>query len=141
MNGAGSSGPGGLPFDWALDFRNVIVEVGPSMRAGTRNPLHFQRGAYDSKRFGYDITGSETAHCVSLDDSLIEEDIPVEYLRPCRPDGPGQTVVVIVGESGIKGTQRTTAYLNDGQWMMEVEQGDAGPLVISEDHLCRIWKV
>jgi transcription elongation factor SPT5 len=117
------------------------VEVGPSTRIGTRNPRHFQRGAYDGKRFGYDQTpGENNVHCVSLDDPNIVEEIAPEYLRPCRPDGPGQLVVCIAGPADIKGSQRTTSWLNDGQWMMEGEAADMGPMVIGEESLCRIWK-
>ena len=123
-----------------MDFRNVIVEVGPSTRTGTRNPLHFQRGVHDGKRFGYDATGPETAHCVSLDNPAVVEDIAAEYLRPARPDGPGQLVVCIAGGADVKGSQKTTSYLNEGQWMMEMEPGDMGPMVIGEEALCRIWK-
>lgn len=132
---------GGLPADWALDFRNVIVEVGPSALPGTRNPRHFQRGVYDGKRFGFNEITQTSAKCISLDDPSKEEEILAEYLRPCKPDGPGQVVIVITQEQGLQGSQKTTSYLNDGQWMMELDPGEVTPVVISEDSLCRIWKV
>lgn len=116
--------------------------MGPSTRSGTRNPLHFQRGAYDGQRFGIDeLKGEDTAHCVLLDDTSIVEEIPAEYLRPCKPDGPGQMVIIIAGGDGVKGQQKTTSYLNDGQWMMEMDGGGMGAMVIPEEHLCRIWKI
>lgn len=130
-----------IPFDWALDFRNIIVVVGPSSRQATRNPRHFQRGAYDGKFLGYDSTVGENVHCVSLEDSAVAEDIPAEYLRPARPDAAGQVVVCIAGGPEIKGQQRTTSYENDGQWMMVPEAGDMGALVLGEESLCRIWRV
>ena len=132
--------PTAIPFDWALDFRNVVVIVGPSSRAGTRNPIHYLRGAHDGKFFGYDSTVGESAHCVSVENPKITEDIPAEYLRPARPDAAGQVVVCIAGGPEMKGQQRTTSYENDGQWMMEAEAGDMGALVIGEESLCRIWK-
>ncbi|WWC92361.1 uncharacterized protein L201_007318 [Kwoniella dendrophila CBS 6074] len=139
MNGNGTIG--GLPWDWALDFRNIIVEVGPSSKPNTRSPLHFQRGQFDGQRFGYDSIVGESCHCVSLDDGSIIEDIPAEYLKPFKPDQPGQVVVVINGTQDQKGQQRTTQYENDGSWMMEMDQGDLGALVIDAGDLCRIWKV
>ena len=134
----------GLAWDWVLDFRNVIVEVGPSSRPGTRNPLHFQRGAYDGKKFGYDAPTDESARCVLLDDPSVEETIPVEYLRPAKPDGAGQSVVVVsstVGGSDMRGQQRVTLYEDSGSWMMEQDAGDVGPLVLDGAGLCRIWKI
>lgn len=129
---------GGIPWDWALDFRNVLVEVGPSTKLGTRAPLHFQRGAVDGRRFGVeDVTPDELVKCVSLDDGAIEE-IPAEYLRPVKPDGPGQLCICVVGES--KGAQRTTQYENDGQWMMEPEVDDMGAMVMDGAGLCRLWR-
>jgi transcription elongation factor SPT5 len=128
-----------VPWDWALDFRNVIVEIGPSAKPNTRSPLHFQRGAHDGKMFGYDGLSGETVRCVPLDNPSGEtEDVPAEYLRPARPTAAGQVVVIIAGEA--KGQQRTTSYENDGQWMMEAEQGDAGMIFVAGESLCRIWK-
>ncbi len=117
-----------------------MIVVGPSSRPGTRQPLHYQRGAHDGKFFGYDSVDGETVHCISLEDPREVEDIPAEYLRPARPDAAGQVVVCIAGGPEIKGQQRTTSYENDGQWMMEPEAGDMGALVIGEESLCRIWK-
>ncbi|EIW70126.1 hypothetical protein TREMEDRAFT_71529 [Tremella mesenterica DSM 1558] len=136
-------GIGELTWDWALDFRNIIVIIGPSTRIGTRNPLHFQRGAYDGKKFGYDQPDgdSEITRCVSLEDENVEENIPVEYLKPAYPDGPGQLVVVVGGGNDIRGQQRVTQYENDGQWMLEAEEGDEGALVLDARGLCRIWRV
>ncbi|WWC98489.1 transcription elongation factor SPT5 [Kwoniella sp. B9012] len=143
--GGAGGGPqvatGGIPWDWALDFRNVIVEVGSSSKPNSRSPLHFQRGGHDGKRFGYDQINGESCHCISLDDSSIIEDIPAEYLRPCKPDQPGQVVVCIGGGPEQKGQQRTTQYENDGSWMMEMDHGDLGALVVDSGDLCRIWKM
>ncbi|WVR08642.1 transcription elongation factor SPT5 [Kwoniella sp. DSM 27419] len=140
-NGASASAaPGGIAWDWALDFRNVIVEIGPSSRPNTRAPLHFQRGAHDGRRFGYDTIVGESCRCVSLDDPSVVEDIPAEYLKPCHPDTPGQTVVCIGGGTEIVGQQRTTQYENAGSWMMEMEHGDVAALVLDDKDLCRIWK-
>jgi hypothetical protein len=35
-----------------MDFWNIVIEVGPSSKPGTKNPRHHQRGAYDGRRFG-----------------------------------------------------------------------------------------
>ncbi|WWC65232.1 transcription elongation factor SPT5 [Kwoniella dejecticola CBS 10117] len=139
--GATNGGVGGLPWDWALDFRNVIVEVGPSLKPNTRSPLHFQRGAHDGKKFGYDQINGESCHCISLDSGDIIEDIPAEYLRPSKPDQQGQVVVCIGGGPDTKGQQRTTQYENGGSWMMELDHGDLAPLVLEAGDLCRIWKM
>jgi len=80
----------------------------------------------------------ETVRCVSLDDPNLVEEIPAEYLRPTRPDGPGQTCVCVTGD--LMGQQRTTQYENDGQWMMEQEAEDVGALVMDGTSLCRIWR-
>jgi transcription elongation factor SPT5 len=125
-----------VPWDWALDFRNVIVEIGPSVKPSTRSPLHFQRGALDGQVFGYDDIIGESMRCVSISDPSTSEVVPAEYLRPARPTQPGQVVVIIAGDA--KGQQRTTSYENDGQWMMEAEAGDM--LVLPGESLCRIWK-
>ncbi|KAK4688473.1 transcription elongation factor SPT5, partial [Tremellales sp. Uapishka_1] len=138
--GHGATSSNAIPWDWALDFRNVIVEVGPSTRPGTRNPLHFQRGAVDGQRFGLEAVSGETVTCQMLSSSEEIVDIPAEYLRPCRPDGPGQMVIFLTGTSDQKGQQRTTAYLNDGQWMMESAPGDPMAYVMDEESLCRLWK-
>jgi transcription elongation factor SPT5 len=114
------------------------VEIGETTRHGSTAPRHFQRGAYDGQKFGYDTPGAESAKCVLLSDPSVVEDIPAEYIRPARPDRPGQTVVVIAGEH--KGAQKVTQYLNDGAWMMEPEGGDLMAMVVSEASLCRIWK-
>lgn len=127
-----------VTWDWALDFRNVLVEVGPSNRPGTRNPLHHQRGAIDGQRFGLEQSVDEISKCVSLTDPSQVHQIPAEYLRPARPDGPGQVVVFLAGND--KGQQRTTAYMNDSQWMMEQDPSDMMALVMDEEGLCRIWK-
>lgn len=131
----------GLPWDWALDFRNVIVEIGPSYRPGSRNPLHFKRGFFDGKRFGYNDIIGESVRAILLDDPSIVEEIPAEYLRPAKADSQGQVVVVIGGGPEQKGQQRTTQYENGGSWMMELEGGDMAPLVVDGADLCRIWKV
>lgn len=128
--------PLAVPWDWALDFRNVIVEIGPSVKPSTRSPLHFQRGALDGQVFGYDDIIGESMRCVSVSDPSNSEVVPAEYLRPARPTQPGQVVVIIAGDA--KGQQRTTSYENDGQWMMEAEAGDM--LVLPGESLCRIWK-
>lgn len=131
----------GLPWDWALDFRNVIVEIGPSYRPGSRNPLHFKRGFFDGKRFGYNDIIGESVRAILLDDPSVVEEIPAEYLRPAKADSQGQVVVVIGGGPEQKGQQRTTQYENGGSWMMELEGGDMAPLVVDGADLCRIWKV
>ncbi|ORY31230.1 hypothetical protein BCR39DRAFT_465969 [Naematelia encephala] len=135
----GLSGQNDVPWDWALDFSSVMVEVGPSTRPGTRNPLHFRRGALDGQLFGYSsLADEETPRCVLLTDPNVTEDIGAEYLRPGKPTMPGQVVVVVAGPA--RGQQRTTQYQNDDLWMMELEQGDVQQLVIPDRHLCRIWK-
>ncbi|WRT70749.1 uncharacterized protein IL334_007748 [Kwoniella shivajii] len=140
----GVAGPEGIAWDWALDFRNVIVEVGSSQKPNTRSPLHFQRGLHDGKRFGYDTINGELCHCISLDDPNTIEDIPAEYLKPSKPDQPGQ-MVVCVGASGSqeqqRGLQRITQYENGGSWMMEMDPEDSSALVWEAIDLCRIWKV
>jgi transcription elongation factor SPT5 len=125
-----------------LDFQNVLVEVGPSSKPATRNPRHYQRGAYDNQRFGLESnsTSAESAKCRLLSDPSVVEDIPAEYLRPVRPDDSRQVVVFLNGGEGVKGQQRTTGYLNDGSWMMEADQGEVVGLVMDEQSLCRIWK-
>lgn len=50
-------------------------------------------------------------------------------------------MVIIGGASGVVGHQRTTAYENDGQWMMEGEAGDVTGLIVGQESLCKIWKV
>jgi transcription elongation factor SPT5 len=131
-----------MPWDWALDFRNVRVSVSSSAQRGSRNPLHFQRGALDNQIFGYaDLGDNEIPHCVLLSDPSVTADIPAEYLRPVRPNAPGQLVIVVNGPEGQKGQQRTTDYLNEGQWMMVPEPGlgEAVPMIVAESELCRIW--
>ena len=68
------------------------------------------------------------------------EEIPAEYLRPARPTGAGQTVVVIAGETVSTGQQLTTAYLDDNQWMMVPLEGQMVGSVLDGTDLCRIWK-
>lgn len=127
----------GVPWDWALDFRNVMVVVGPSQRPGTRNPRHFQRGFYDGKEFGIESTTGEMVNCRSLEDNSSIE-VPAEYLAPVRPDDEGQVVIFLSG-GDLKGQQRTTQYKSDNQWMMEQEPSDVVGLVMDEDCLARIW--
>lgn len=134
-----------FPWDWALDFRNVIVEIAASSRVGTRNPRHFQRGAYDGQVFGYSEPSSGTedvcvCHLLSDPSGATVENVPAEYLRPARPTLPGQVVVVIGGDGTMKGQQRTTEYADQGQWMMRPENGEMVPAVLGEGDLCRIWK-
>lgn len=146
---AGSTGPpaapgtlsdGGLPWDWAMDFWNIIIQVGPSSRQGTKNPRHHQRGAIDGRRFGLQAHhDNDTIEIVALDDPTLVEMLPSEYARPVRPDGSGQVCVTILGDN--KGSQRTTQYENDGQWMMEMEPDDASQLVMDGQALCRIWRL
>jgi transcription elongation factor SPT5 len=136
----GTARDGGLPWDWAMDFWNIIIEVGPSSRSGTKNPRHHQRGAIDGRRFGLQAHhDNDTIEIVALDDPTFKEMLPSEYARPVRPDGSGQVCVTILGDN--KGSQRTTQYENDGQWMMEMEPDDASQLVMDGQALCRIWRV
>lgn len=127
-----------MPWDWALDFRNVLVTVGPSQRPGSRNPRHFQRGFYDGQQFGIESTVNEDVVCRNLEDNEKAE-IPAEYLQPVRPDGEGQEVIVIAGDPVYKGQQRRTSYRNDQQWMMEAIATDPVPIVMDEENLARIW--
>jgi transcription elongation factor SPT5 len=140
-------GGGGMPeqdqgknWDWALDFRNVLVHVGPSRRPGSRNPRHFQRGAYDDATLGIEDTVGDDARCyvVSGADEGKQVDIPAEYLVPVRPDGSGQSVIAIAGDH--RGTQRRTQYKNDDVWLLDQEAGDVVPLLIEEVDLARIWQ-
>ncbi|ODN82947.1 transcription elongation factor SPT5 [Cryptococcus amylolentus CBS 6039] len=127
-----------MDYDWALDFRNIIVEIGQSSLRSSRNPLHYKRGAFDGRKFGYENVNGENCVCVQLDDPSVVEEIPAEYLRPSKPDGQGQVVVCIGGD--FKGQQKVTQYENGGSWMMDTG-GDLAPLVIDGNDLCRIWKV
>jgi transcription elongation factor SPT5 len=135
MSHGGSQGH--LQWDWALDFRNVIVTVGPSQRANSRNPRHFQRGFYDGKQLGIEALAGEMVQCRSMEDQH-QVDIPAEYLLPVAPDREGQVVIVIGGEH--KGQQRTTQYKSDNQWMTEPEAGDIVGAVLDENQLARIWR-
>ena len=133
-------GSSGLAWDWALDFRNVLVVVGPSQRPNTRNPRHFQRGHYDGKQMGIEDLQGESVICRAIEDPSKTVEIPAEYLLPVRPDREGQMSIVIAGDQSLKGQQRHTAYKNDTSWMMEQDQGDVVALVLDEDCLARIWK-
>lgn len=133
----------GIPWDWALDFRNVLVTVTYSQRPSSRNPRHYQRGYYDGQQFGIEpasVTNGENVVCRALDGSETLE-IPAEYLVPVRPDQSGQVVIFLAGDASLKGQQRTTAYKNDNQWLMEQAEGDIMALVMDEDSLARIWKI
>ena len=144
-SGAAPAAATGLPWDWALDFRNVIVEIGPSNKPGTRSPLHFQQGSYDGQQFGYDLpsnetAGSEACRCTLISDPTVLESIPAEYLRPARPTAAGQVVVVIGGDTADKGQQLTTDYQYEKQWMMQAQHPGAMGSVLDGADLCRIWK-
>jgi transcription elongation factor SPT5 len=129
----------GLSSDWAMDFWNIVIEVGPSSKQGTKQPRHHQRGAYDGRRFGLqNHLEDDILEVCALDDPGLVEKIPAEYARPVRPDGQGQLCVAILGDN--KGAQRTTQYENDGQWMMELEAEDVTPLVVDTAGLCKIWR-
>jgi transcription elongation factor SPT5 len=122
-----------------MDFWNILIEVGPSTKMGSKAPRHHQRGVYDGRTFGVvSHQPDDTLEIEALDDRSIREIIPVEYARPVRPDASGQVCVGVVGEA--KGTQRTTEYENEGQWMMEIEGDDPAQLVFDTASLCRIWK-
>lgn len=126
-----------------MDFRNVIVEIGPSTKAGSK-VRHYVRGQYDGQQFGYSephstVAGSESCKCTLLSDESVVENIPAEYIRPLRPTGPGQVVVVIQGEHGA-GQQFTTDYQDDAAWVMQIQPGEAVPTLIFGKDLCRIWR-
>ena len=119
-----------------------MVFIGQSSNPSRLNPLHFQRGAHDGKRFAYDDINNDVPRCVSLDNPSITEDIPPEYLRPVPPDGEGQTVVCVAGPPNVVGQQRVTQYKSEGSWMMVPNASDTvGAFVVDEGWLCRLWKI
>lgn len=118
------------------------MHVGPTRKVGTRNPRHFQRGAYDNTVLGIEDTEGDMAKCyvVSGPEEGTQLDIPAEYLVPVHPDDSGQTVIAIAGDQ--RGTQRRTSYKDDSVWLMEMDQdaGDVVALLIKEEELARIWQ-
>lgn len=113
-----------------------MVTIGP-----LSNGKAFKNDQYAGEIFGYsDITGSNVV-CQLLKDQSVVEEVPAEYLRPVRPDAPGQIVIAVAGPDDIKGLQRTTQYLDQGQWLMAADPQDVGaPMIVDERNLCRLWQ-
>jgi transcription elongation factor SPT5 len=128
--------------DWVLDFRNLIVEVGPTSDTRSKLPRRFENGRYDGKRFGYDEPKGSTPHCVLLDDPSVSMAIPAEYLKPVRPDASQQDVIVVSPLApGMHGSQLRTDFLDNDVWAMVAPPGQIAPDVVPQEYLCRIWNV
>jgi transcription elongation factor SPT5 len=126
-------------WDWALDFRNVIVEVGPSRRPGG-SAARFQSGQYDGQRFGLTtaLPNSQECECQLIQDPSVNLKIPAEFLHPVGPTGSGQRIVILSGQG--QGQIRVTQYKDQGQWMMQTTPEHSAMIVVDEDCLCMLWK-